>query len=72
MPRLQDPAIATWLKDKGHSIIDVPFQNTMALGCNFMSLGADRVSAPASQSSPHRSAARQLVRGLGHRHERNI
>jgi len=43
-----DPAIVTWLKDKGHAIIEVPFQDTMALGCNFMSLGADRVIAPSS------------------------
>jgi N-dimethylarginine dimethylaminohydrolase len=43
-----DPAIVTWLKEKGHAIIDVPFQDTMALGCNFMSLGGDRVIAPSS------------------------
>jgi N-dimethylarginine dimethylaminohydrolase len=43
-----DAAIVTWLKDKGHTIIDVPFQDTMALGCNFMSLGADRIIAPSS------------------------
>lgn len=41
-----DPAIVDWLKSKGHEIIDVPFQDTMALGCNFMSLGGDRVIAP--------------------------
>ena len=46
-----EPAIVDWLKAKGHEIIDVPFQDTMALGCNFMSLGADRVIAPkASQT----------------------
>jgi N-dimethylarginine dimethylaminohydrolase len=43
-----DPAIVTWLKEKGHDIIDVPFQDTMALGCNFMSLGKDRIIAPTS------------------------
>jgi N-dimethylarginine dimethylaminohydrolase len=43
-----DPAIVDWLKSKGHEIIDVPFQDTMALGCNFMSLGGDRVIAPTS------------------------
>ncbi|PZO80276.1 MAG: amidinotransferase [Mesorhizobium amorphae] len=42
-----DPAIVQWLKGKGHEIIDVPFRDTMALGCNFMSLGRDRVIAPA-------------------------
>ncbi len=43
-----EPAIARWLTAKGHEIIDVPFRDTMALGCNFMSLGGDRVIAPAS------------------------
>ncbi len=43
-----DPAIVSWLKGKGHEIIDVPFPDTMALGCNMMSLGNDRVIAPAS------------------------
>ncbi len=41
------PAIVDWLRGKGHEIIDVPFPYTMALGCNFMSLGCDRVIAPA-------------------------
>ena len=41
-----EPGIVDWLKGKGHEIIDVPFQDTMALGCNFMSLGKDRVIAP--------------------------
>lgn len=46
-----EPAIVDWLKAKGHEIIDVPFQDTMALGCNFMSLGGDRIIAPqASQT----------------------
>jgi N-dimethylarginine dimethylaminohydrolase len=43
-----EPGIVEWLKGKGHEIVDVPFQDTMALGCNFMSLGGDRVIAPAS------------------------
>ncbi len=43
-----EPGIVAWLKRKGHDIIDVPFTDTMALGCNFMSLGGDRVIAPAS------------------------
>jgi N-dimethylarginine dimethylaminohydrolase len=29
----------------------VPFQDTMALGCNFMSLGRDRVIAPTSSKT---------------------
>ena len=41
-----EPGIVDWLKAKGHEIIDVPFQDTINLGCNFMSLGRDRVIAP--------------------------
>jgi N-dimethylarginine dimethylaminohydrolase len=43
-----EPALVDWLRSKGHEIIDVPFQDTMNLGCNFMSLGSDRVIAPKS------------------------
>jgi len=46
-----EPEIVTWLKSKGHEIIDVPFKDTMALGCNFMSLGNDRVIAPTSSKT---------------------
>ena len=46
-----EPGIVDWLKAKGHEIIDVPFQDTMALGCNFMSLGKDRVIAPTSSKT---------------------
>jgi N-dimethylarginine dimethylaminohydrolase len=46
-----DPAIVDWLKAKGHDIIDVPFPQTMALGCNMMSLGNSRVIAPASSTT---------------------
>lgn len=46
-----EPGIVTWLQGKGHDILDVPFQDTMALGCNFMSLGRDRIVAPASSQS---------------------
>lgn len=43
-----EPAVVDWLRAKGHEIIDVPFRDTMALGCNLMALGGDRVIAPAS------------------------
>lgn len=46
-----EPGIVDWLKAKGHEIIDVPFQDTMALGCNFMSMGGDRVIAPKSSQA---------------------
>ncbi len=42
-----EPGIVDWLKAKGHEIVDVPFRDTMDLGCNFMSLGNDRVIIPA-------------------------
>jgi N-dimethylarginine dimethylaminohydrolase len=35
----------------GHEIIDVPFPDTMTLGCNFMSLGKDRIIAPKSSQT---------------------
>ncbi|MGB5837029.1 MAG: dimethylarginine dimethylaminohydrolase family protein [Albidovulum sp.] len=46
-----DPAIVDWLRAKGHEIIDVPFADTMALGCNFMALGNDKVIAPTSSQT---------------------
>ena len=42
------PGIVSWLKSKGHEIVDVPFEDTINLGCNFMSLGRDRVIVPQS------------------------
>ncbi|PRD41424.1 amidinotransferase [Phyllobacterium phragmitis] len=46
-----EPGIVDWLMGKGHEIIDVPFQDTINLGCNFMSLGGDRVIAPSSSTT---------------------
>jgi len=43
-----EPGIVSWLKGKGHEIIDVPFEDTINLGCNFMSLGKERVIVPKS------------------------
>lgn len=45
-----DPWIVDWLRAKGHEIIDVPFRQTMALGCNMMSLGNSQVIAPQSST----------------------
>ena len=42
-----EPGIVAWLKAKRHEIINIPFEETITLGCNFMSLGKDRVIAPA-------------------------
>lgn len=41
-----DPDVVRWLRDKGIELIEVPFQDTMALGCNVVSLGGDRVLLP--------------------------
>lgn len=45
------PDVVEWLKGKGIEIIPVPFQDTVTLGCNVMSLGGDRIIAPAHSRS---------------------
>ncbi|MEQ9258985.1 MAG: arginine deiminase family protein [Roseovarius sp.] len=42
--------VVEWLKGKGFELIQVGFRETMALGCNVMSLGKDRVLAPAAST----------------------
>jgi N-dimethylarginine dimethylaminohydrolase len=54
-----EPGIVEWLQAKGHDIIDVPFQDTMNLGCNFMSLGRNRVIVP--------KVSRTLIKQLSER-----
>ena len=41
-----DPDIVDWLRAKNIEIIEVPFQDTIALGCNVVALGEDRVLLP--------------------------
>ena len=41
-----DPSVIKWLKAKKIKLISVPFLETMALGCNVVSLGNDRVILP--------------------------
>jgi N-dimethylarginine dimethylaminohydrolase len=55
-----DPDIVTWLKGKGIEIVPVSFRDTMALGCNVMALGNDRVLSSAG--SPELNAR---LRALG-------
>jgi N-dimethylarginine dimethylaminohydrolase len=43
-----EPGIVAWLEAKGHEIVDVPFEDTINLGCNFMSLGRGRTILPKS------------------------
>jgi len=45
------PDVVQWLRDRKIEIIDVPYRDTVTLGCNFMSLGKDRVIAPKSSQT---------------------
>jgi len=67
-----EPGIVDWLKSKNHEIIDVRLEESMALGCNFMSsdkkcsmdeksILPSSPSKPVDQSAskhPHREAWR--------------
>ena len=55
-----EPGIVDWLKAKGHEILDVPFADTMTLGCNCMSLGSDRVIL-----SKHSVSLAEKLKALG-------
>ncbi|MEM6637625.1 MAG: arginine deiminase family protein [Pseudomonadota bacterium] len=46
-----DAAVLDWMAGKGIRIIDVPFKETMDLGCNVVALGDDRVLLPAASTS---------------------
>lgn len=46
-----DEAVVDWIKGKGIEIIPVPFKDTMALGCNVVALGEDRVLLPAESKT---------------------
>ncbi|MCP5086346.1 MAG: amidinotransferase [Rhodobacteraceae bacterium] len=46
-----DPSVVDWLRAKNIEIIPVPFQETMALGCNVVALGDDRVLLPAASGT---------------------
>lgn len=46
-----DPEVVDWLRAKGIEIVDVPFRETMALGCNVVALGEDRVLLPAGSKT---------------------
>ena len=43
-----EPDIVDWLKGKGIEIVPVSFRDTMALGCNVVALGNDRVLSSAA------------------------
>ena len=67
-----EPEIVDWLRAKGHELIDVPFPDTINLGCNFMSLGRDRVIAPEIEPGADRPAARARLRGRRGGYERDL
>ena len=66
------PDVVAWLKAKKIEIIPVPFQDTVTLGCNVMSLGKDRVIAPKAQPGPDRGAKGARLHRRGDGHERDL
>jgi N-dimethylarginine dimethylaminohydrolase len=46
-----DPGVVDWLQAKRIEIIPVPFAETLALGCNVVALGDDRVLLPAGSKT---------------------
>ncbi len=46
-----DPDVVAWLQSKAIEIITVPFQETLALGCNVVALGHDRILMPESSTT---------------------
>ncbi|MCZ6487754.1 MAG: arginine deiminase family protein [Gammaproteobacteria bacterium] len=55
-----DPEIVDWLKSKQIEIVSVPFQDTLALGCNVVALGNDRILLPEKSL-----VLKQKARALG-------
>lgn len=55
-----DPKVVEWLRAKKIEIIEVPFQETLALGCNVVALGEDRVLLPAASKT-----LKEKLRALG-------
>jgi len=45
-----DPEVVAWLEAKGIEILPVDFRSTMALGCNVVALGDNRVLSTADST----------------------
>ncbi len=45
-----EPGIVSWLTSKGIDIVPVSFRDTMALACNVVALGGDRVLSTAASA----------------------
>ena len=43
--------VLDWLKARGIEMIDVPYQQAMAMGCNVVALGGDRVLLPKASTA---------------------
>lgn len=43
-----DPDVLDWLRQAGIRTLDIPFADTMQLGCNVVALGQDRVLLPST------------------------
>ena len=61
--------IVDWLKAKKIEIIPASFKETMALGCNVVALGNDRVLSTAGAKDLNAQAAGGGLRGLRSRHD---
>jgi N-dimethylarginine dimethylaminohydrolase len=46
-----EPELVSWLKAKHIRVLEVSYQEAMTMGCNLVSLGAERVLIPASNRS---------------------
>ena len=46
-----DPSVLSWLQSKQIECIDVPFADTLDLGCNVVSLGGDRILLPKNSNA---------------------
>jgi len=55
-----DPDVISWLRAKDIEIVSVPFQDTISLGCNVVSLGNDRILLPE-----HSQVLKEKARALG-------
>lgn len=55
-----DPDVVDWLRSMQIKILSVPFQDTLALGCNVVALGNDRVLLPQ-----HSHTLKNLARAEG-------
>ena len=61
--------IVEWLQRRGIEILPATFKETMALGCNVVALGQDRVLSTSGRSGPQRKDARRRLHRLRPGHD---